>query len=84
MLARFGFGYRENRSRASTSSANKPSSPASTDSPLQVCYRLNGNIELAELELPAVRGYADSRPVRYGNRAALFYIHRLRENKFIA
>ena len=43
---------------------------SSTDSPLQVCYRLNGNIELAEVELSAVRGYADSRPVRYGNRAA--------------
>jgi GH15 family glucan-1,4-alpha-glucosidase len=41
-----------------------------TGSPLQVCYRLDGDIRLAEIELSAVRGYADSRPVRYGNRAA--------------
>jgi GH15 family glucan-1,4-alpha-glucosidase len=43
---------------------------SSTDSPLQVCYRINGDIRLDEIEFPAVRGYADSRPVRYGNRAA--------------
>jgi alpha,alpha-trehalase len=41
-----------------------------TDSPLQVCYRLNGDVRLDEIELSAVRGYADSRPVRFGNRAA--------------
>jgi GH15 family glucan-1,4-alpha-glucosidase len=41
-----------------------------TNSPLQVCYRLDGNIRLDEIELSAVRGYADSRPCRYGNRAA--------------
>ncbi|MBV9998275.1 MAG: glycoside hydrolase family 15 protein [Verrucomicrobia bacterium] len=40
-----------------------------TDAPLQVCYRLDGNTRLVELELSAVQGYADSRPVRYGNRA---------------
>ena len=43
---------------------------SSTDSPLQVCYRINGDVQLNEIELSAVRGYADSRPVRYGNRAA--------------
>jgi GH15 family glucan-1,4-alpha-glucosidase len=40
------------------------------DCPLQVCYRLGGEIALDEIELSAVRGYSDSRPVRYGNRAA--------------
>jgi GH15 family glucan-1,4-alpha-glucosidase len=43
---------------------------SSTDSPLQVCYRIDGEIRLDEIELCAVRGYADSQPVRYGNRAA--------------
>jgi alpha,alpha-trehalase len=41
-----------------------------THSPLQVCYRLDGRIDLPEIELSPLRGYADSRPVRYGNRAA--------------
>jgi GH15 family glucan-1,4-alpha-glucosidase len=41
-----------------------------TDAPLQVCYRIDGDVRLDEIELSAVRGYADSRPVRYGNRAA--------------
>jgi alpha,alpha-trehalase len=41
-----------------------------TNSPLQVCYRLDGRTDLPEIELSALRGYADSRPVRYGNRAA--------------
>jgi GH15 family glucan-1,4-alpha-glucosidase len=41
-----------------------------TGSPLQVCYRLNGTTQLAEIEVSSARGYADSRPVRYGNRAA--------------
>jgi GH15 family glucan-1,4-alpha-glucosidase len=43
---------------------------SSTDSPLQVCYRIDGDIRLDEIEVSAVRGYADSRPVRSGNRAA--------------
>ena len=43
---------------------------SATDAPLQVCYRLDGNTRLETVELSAVRGYADSRPVRYGNRAA--------------
>jgi GH15 family glucan-1,4-alpha-glucosidase len=43
---------------------------SSGDSPLQVCYRLNGDTRLDEVELAGVRGYADSRPVGYGNRAA--------------
>ncbi|MGA7126879.1 MAG: glycoside hydrolase family 15 protein [Chthoniobacterales bacterium] len=43
---------------------------SSTDAPLQVCYRIDGEVRLDEIELSAVRGYADSRPVRYGNRAA--------------
>lgn len=41
-----------------------------TDTPLQVCYRINGDVRLDEIELSAVRGYEDSRPVRSGNRAA--------------
>jgi GH15 family glucan-1,4-alpha-glucosidase len=41
-----------------------------TDAPLQACYRLDGSTSLAEVQLSAVRGYAGSRPVRYGNRAA--------------
>jgi GH15 family glucan-1,4-alpha-glucosidase len=43
---------------------------SATDAPLQVCYRLDGDTRLAAVELSAVRGYSDSRPVRYGNRAA--------------
>jgi len=42
---------------------------STTEAPLQVCYQLDGNTQLPEVELSAVRGYADSRPVRYGNRA---------------
>ena len=41
-----------------------------TSSPLQVCYRLDGNVRLDEIDLSAVRGYGDSRPCRYGNGAA--------------
>jgi alpha,alpha-trehalase len=43
---------------------------SATDAPLQVCYRLDGSTQLEPVELSAVRGYADSRPVRFGNRAA--------------
>ena len=43
---------------------------SATKAPLQVCYRLDGQTQLEPVELSAVRGYADSRPVRYGNRAA--------------
>lgn len=43
---------------------------SSTDSPLQVCYRPDGGTNLDEEELPDLRGYGDSRPVRCGNRAA--------------
>ena len=43
---------------------------SATDAPLQVCYRLDGSTRLEPVELSAVRGYADSRPVRFGNRAA--------------
>ena len=43
---------------------------SATDAPLQVCYRLDGSTRLEQVELSAVRGYADSRPVRFGNRAA--------------
>jgi len=43
---------------------------SATDAPLQVCYRLDGGTRLEQVELSAVRGYADSRPVRFGNRAA--------------
>jgi GH15 family glucan-1,4-alpha-glucosidase len=41
-----------------------------TSAPLQVCYRIDGNPRLKEEEIPGVRGYKDSRPVRVGNRAA--------------
>ena len=41
-----------------------------SEAPLQVCYRLNGSTRLDQVELSDVRGYADSRPVRYGNHAA--------------
>ncbi len=43
---------------------------SATDAPLQVCYRLDGSTRLEPVELSGVRGYADSRPVRFGNRAA--------------
>jgi GH15 family glucan-1,4-alpha-glucosidase/NAD(P)-dependent dehydrogenase (short-subunit alcohol dehydrogenase family) len=38
--------------------------------PLQVCYRLDGNPNLEEEEIPGVCGYENSRPVHRGNRAA--------------
>ena len=43
---------------------------STTASPLQVCYRLDGNPHLDQSELKGVRGYEDSRPVLVGNRAA--------------
>jgi GH15 family glucan-1,4-alpha-glucosidase len=39
-------------------------------SPLQVCYRLDGDPHLAQEDLADVCGYEQSRPVRRGNRAA--------------
>ncbi|MGH9518986.1 MAG: glycoside hydrolase family 15 protein [Terriglobales bacterium] len=38
--------------------------------PLQVCYRVDGSLDLPEFELPHLAGYRDSRPVRIGNAAA--------------
>jgi GH15 family glucan-1,4-alpha-glucosidase len=43
---------------------------SSTSSPLQICYRLNGDTQLDQEVLPGLRGYAGSIPVRRGNRAA--------------
>ncbi|MBA3415938.1 MAG: glycoside hydrolase family 15 protein [Chloroflexia bacterium] len=42
---------------------------SSTDSPLQVVYRIDGGLDLPERERADVAGYAGSRPVRVGNRA---------------
>lgn len=39
-------------------------------SPLQVCYRLDGGTHLEVSTLTHLRGYGDSRPVTVGNRAA--------------
>ncbi|HWB59821.1 MAG TPA: SDR family oxidoreductase, partial [Chthoniobacteraceae bacterium] len=41
-----------------------------TDSPLPVCYRFDGSPDVDEELVAGVRGYRDSLPVRYGNRAA--------------
>jgi GH15 family glucan-1,4-alpha-glucosidase len=43
---------------------------SATEAPLQVCYRIDGSTRLEPVELSVVRGYADSRPARFGNRAA--------------
>lgn len=40
------------------------------DDRLQIMYRLDGGGDLAEEELPHLRGYRGSRPVRIGNAAA--------------
>ena len=43
---------------------------STTSSPLQVCYRLDGDPHLDQTKLGGVRGYEDSQPVLVGNRAA--------------
>ena len=43
---------------------------STTKSPLQVCYRLDGDPHLDQENMAGVRGYRDSQPVRVGNRAA--------------
>jgi GH15 family glucan-1,4-alpha-glucosidase len=43
---------------------------STTASPLQVCYRLDGNPKLEQKEIPDVLGYENSRPIHRGNRAA--------------
>ncbi len=41
--------------------------------PLQVCYRIDGDADLPEQELPYLSGFQNSRPVRVGNGAAAQY-----------
>ena len=43
---------------------------SATESPLQVCYRLDGDPHIEEEEIEGVCGYANSLPVHRGNRAA--------------
>ena len=43
---------------------------STTASPLQVCYRLNGDPQISQREIADVSGYRESRPVLWGNRAA--------------
>ena len=44
--------------------------PSLTESPLQVCYRLDGDPHIEQEEIEGVCGYENSLPVRRGNRAA--------------
>ena len=44
--------------------------PSTTAAPLQVCYRLDGDPQIDQEDVPGVAGYAHSQPVRWGNRAA--------------
>lgn len=43
--------------------------PGGAGMPLQVCYGADGRTDLDAEEIPGVRGYGDSRPVRRGNGA---------------
>jgi GH15 family glucan-1,4-alpha-glucosidase len=43
---------------------------SATEPPLQVCYRLNGDLHLDQEDVPGISGYDGSLPVRNGNRAA--------------
>jgi GH15 family glucan-1,4-alpha-glucosidase len=40
-----------------------------THEPLQIMYGVGGEVELAEVELPHLSGYRDSKPIRIGNGA---------------
>ncbi len=42
---------------------------SSTDSPLQVVYRVDGRIDVTQQERTDIVGYRQSRPVRFGNHA---------------
>lgn len=42
---------------------------SSTDSPLQVLYRLDGGTDVTEIQRQDLAGYRQSRPVRFGNHA---------------
>ena len=43
---------------------------STTEAPLQVCYRLDGNPYMDQENVKGVPGYENSQPVRRGNRAA--------------
>ncbi len=43
---------------------------SSTDSPLQVVYRINGGTDLTERKRGDLEGYRGSLPIRFGNRAS--------------
>jgi GH15 family glucan-1,4-alpha-glucosidase len=42
---------------------------SSVAAPLQVCYRMDGGLEMEQEEIPGISGYENSLPVHRGNRA---------------
>ena len=62
-------GYREEADAFRTWLSDRVGEGRQRSRPMQIMYSLDGHTDLKEIELPHLRGYRDSKPVRIGNGA---------------